>query len=72
MLTECCNEPVEFESRFCPKCGWEFRAREELAMDAIKKHLPMLKDMASQILCPKDNTISRMVRDFEKALGLDL
>ena len=36
--------------------------------DAVRKHLPALKQMAAQIISPKDNTFSRMVNDFEKAL----
>lgn len=35
---------------------------------AIKKHLPALKKMAQQIIDPKDNVFSRMVRDFEEAI----
>lgn len=41
------------------------RAMEE----AIKKHLPALKEMASQVISPKANVFSRMVADLEKALG---
>lgn len=36
---------------------------------AIQEHLPALKQMAGQIISPKDNTFSRMVKDFETALG---
>lgn len=38
------------------------------ARHAIQKHLPLLKDMASQIISPKDNHFSRMVKDLEEAI----
>ena len=41
------------------------RAMEE----AIKKHLPAMKEMASQVISPANNVFSRMVADFEKSLG---
>lgn len=35
---------------------------------AIQKHLPALKQMASQVISPPNNVFSKMVADFEAAL----
>lgn len=42
------------------------RAMEE----AIKKHLPALRGFSASTISPRDNVFSKMVADFEKALGL--
>lgn len=44
-------------------------AREAAMQEAIEKHLPALKEMAGQILCPKENTFSKMVHDLERAIA---
>lgn len=37
-------------------------------LNAIEKHLPALKTMAGQVISPKENTFSKMVKDFEDAI----
>lgn len=43
-------------------------AKNAQLKDMVLRHLPAIKEMASQILSPADNTFLRMVRDFEEAL----
>lgn len=50
---------------YCNDCVWEVL---DATQDAIRKHLPALKKMAAQVVHPKNNAFSRMVKDFEKAL----
>jgi len=47
----------------------ELSWREQRMRQAINLHLPMLKDMANQIISPKDNSMSQLVKQFEKSLG---
>ena len=35
-VTECCHITVPFDARFCPKCGWEFRAASRPAPEPDK------------------------------------
>lgn len=47
---------------------WQNLERLEALEQAVLRHLPALKDMAAQIIDPRDNAFSRMVNDLERHL----
>lgn len=65
-----CGATVDLEpgldpTDYCHDCAQVLVEKMEAA---IRKHLPALEAMAGQVLSPKENTFSRMVRDFQEAL----
>jgi len=43
-------------------------AKQKAMLEAINAHLPALRKMAGQVLCPPNNVFARMIADFEKSI----